>query len=151
MLRKDRKPAIILLVEDDLGDQELTRRALAQGKIENELRIVNDGEEALDYLFRRGQYTDRKSSPRPDLILLDLNMPRKGGRQVLQQLKRDRHLQRVPVVVLTSSMAEDDIGYCYDAGASSYIPKPATFQGWVDMITMLNKYWFELVQLPSPE
>lgn len=141
----------ILMADDDMDDCLLLKEAVAEAGLPHRICFVSDGEELLDYVYGLGKYETPGSAPRPNLILLDLNMPRKGGRQVLQQLKRDRRLQRVPVVVLTSSMAEDDIGYCYDAGASSYIPKPASFQGWVDLITTLNKYWFELVKLPPSE
>jgi len=151
MLRIDRKPAIILLVEDDLGDQELTRRALAQGKIENELRIVNDGEEALDYLFRRGQYTDPKSSPRPDLILLDLNMPKIDGKQVLAEIRKDKELRRLTVIVLTTSSQEQDILLSYDLGIQSFITKPVDMKQFIEVICTLKEYWFNIVVLPPNE
>ena len=103
------KPAVILLAEDDRGDQELTRRALEEGKIRNDLRIVEDGEEALAYLHRRGKYKDPATSPRPDLLLLDLNLPRVDGREVLERVRADAKLRRMAVVVLTTSRQEEDI------------------------------------------
>jgi len=118
-----RKPAVILLVEDDRGDQELARRALAEGKNHTELRIVEDGEEALAYLFRRGKYKDPATSPKPDLLLLDLNLPRVDGREVLEQIRADSKLRRMAVVVLTTSRQEEDILRSYELGCNSFITK----------------------------
>jgi CheY-like chemotaxis protein len=143
------KLAVILLVEDDRGDQELTRRALEQDAIGVDLRIVNDGEEALDYLFRRGSYRDAARSPRPDLILLDLNMPKKNGREVLEVLKQSPHLCRIPVVILTTSQQEADIISTYDLGCNSYVQKPVDLDQFIGVVRKLGMYWFEIVTLPA--
>ena len=142
------RPAIILLAEDDPGDQELTRRALESGKIQNELYIVEDGEEALDYLLRRGQYEDPKSSPRPDLLLLDLNMPKVDGKQVLAELKKHDDLRRMTVVILTTSSEEEDVARSYDLGVNSYITKPVDMDQFFHVIQAIEEYWFEIVVLP---
>jgi CheY-like chemotaxis protein len=142
------KPAVILLAEDDPGDQELTRRALEQSLIRNELHIVEDGEEALNYLQRRGKYEDPASSPKPDLMLLDLNMPRMDGKQLLEQMRADPNLRRIPVVALTTSKQENDIIRTYDLGANSYIVKPVDMDQFVSAIKVLKDYWFQIVVLP---
>ena len=141
--------AVILLVDDDPGDQELTKRALQNDALQNELHIVSDGEEALDYMLRRGQYEDPESAPRPDLILLDLNMPKMGGREVLEELKRHEDLAVVPVVVLTTSQQEVDIARSYGLGCSSYIQKPVDMDQFIQVIRDLRNYWFEVVTLPG--
>jgi CheY-like chemotaxis protein len=146
-----KRPAIILLAEDDLGDQELTTRALKEGKIENELYIVNDGEEALDYLFRRGRYTDPETSPRPDLFLLDLNMPKLDGRQVLEQICSIHELRNIRVVVLTTSHQEEDITRSYDLGVHSYITKPVDLDQFFNVIRTLEEYWLQIVVLPAKD
>ena len=143
-----KRPAIILLAEDDLGDQELTKRALEEGKVENELYIVKDGEEALDYLFRRGRYTDPETSPRPDLFLLDLNMPKLDGRQVLEQIRSIHELRNIRVVVLTTSHQEEDITRSYDLGVHSYITKPIDLDQFFNVVRTLEEYWFQIVVLP---
>ena len=142
------KPAVILLAEDDPGDQELTRRALEQSRIRNELYIVEDGEEALDYLLRRGKYEDPASSPKPDLMLLDLNMPKMDGKQLLKQMRADPNLRRIPVVALTTSKQESDIIRTYDLGANSYIVKPVDMDQFINAIKVLKDYWFQIVVLP---
>jgi len=142
------KPAIILLVEDDRGDQELTRRALQEGKIRNELRIVENGEDALAYLFRRGRYRDPATSPRPDLLLLDLNLPRVDGREVLERVRSDSKLRRMAVVVLTTSRQEEDILRSYELGCNSFIAKPVDMDQFIRMIQALEEYWFQIVVLP---
>ncbi|UCB51644.1 MAG: response regulator [Candidatus Zixiibacteriota bacterium] len=142
------KPAVILLAEDDPGDQELTRRALEQSRIRNELYIVEDGEEALNYLLRRGKYEDPASSPKPDLMLLDLNMPKMDGKQLLEQMRADPNLRRIPVVALTTSKQENDIIHTYDLGANSYIVKPVDMDQFVSAIKVLKDYWFQIVVLP---
>ena len=144
----DGKPAVILLAEDDRGDQELTRRALEQSRIRNDLYIVEDGEEALDYLLRRGRYEDPASSPKPDLMLLDLNMPKMDGKQLLKQMRADPNLRRIPVVALTTSKQESDIIRTYDLGANSYIVKPVDMDQFVNAIKVLKDYWFQIVVLP---
>ncbi len=142
------KPAVILLAEDDRGDQELTRRALEAGRVRNELRIVEDGEEALAYLFRRGKYKDPASSPRPDLLLLDLNLPRVDGREVLERVRADSRLRRLAVVVLTTSRREEDILRSYELGCNSFITKPGAMDQFIRTIQDLEEYWFQTVILP---
>jgi CheY-like chemotaxis protein len=142
------KPAVILLVEDDRGDQELTRRALEEGKIRNELRIVEDGEEALAYLFRGGKYKDPATSPRPDLLLLDLNLPRVDGREVLERVRADAKLRRMAVVVLTTSRQEQDVLRSYEVGCNSFITKPVDLDQFIRVVQTLEEYWFQIVVLP---
>jgi CheY-like chemotaxis protein len=142
------KPAVILLAEDDRGDQELTRRALEAGKIRNDLRIVENGEEALAYLFRRGKYKDPVSSPRPDLLLLDLNLPRVDGREVLERVRADGKLRRMAVVVLTTSRQEEDILRSYELGCNSFITKPVAMDQFIRFIQAVEEYWFQIVVLP---
>ena len=142
------KPIVILMAEDDPDDRMLTQEALRESRLANELRFVGDGEELLDYLLRRGPYADPATSPRPGLILLDLNMPKKDGREVLGELKADPDLRRIPVVVLTTSQAEADVARTYDLGANSYVTKPVTFAGLVEVMASLGQYWLEIVELP---
>ncbi len=142
------KPAVILLAEDDRGDQELTRRALEEGKIRNDLHIVEDGEEALAYLHRRGKYKDPATSPRPDLLLLDLNLPRVDGREVLERVRADSKLRRMAVVVLTTSRQEEDILRSYELGCNSFITKPVGMDQFIRVIQALEEYWFQIVVLP---
>jgi CheY-like chemotaxis protein len=144
-----RKPITILLADDDPEDRMLAKDAFEEGRLVNDLRFVEDGEELMDYLHQRGSYADPKNSPVPGLILLDLNMPRKDGREALQEIKSDPQLRRIPVVVLTTSKAEEDIFRTYDLGVSSFITKPVTFESLVDILKTLVKYWFEIVELPS--
>lgn len=143
------KQMTILLADDDPDDRLLTHEALQENKSPNDFRCVQDGEELADYLFRRGKYKDPLQSPRPGLILLDLNMPRKDGREVLKEIKMDPNLRTIPVVVLTTSTAEDDICKTYDLGVNSYITKPVTFESLVSVMKALVKYWFETVELPA--
>jgi CheY-like chemotaxis protein len=141
------RPAVILLAEDDPGDQELTRRALEEGRMRSELHIVKDGEEALDYLLHRGTYVNPATAPRPDLLLLDLNMPKIDGRQVLQRIRADERLRRLAVVVLSTSQDAEDILCTYDLGANSYITKPMELRKFMQVIQVLETYWFETVVL----
>jgi CheY-like chemotaxis protein len=143
------KGIVILLAEDDADDRLLVREALSEGRVLNELRCVEDGEELIDYLHRRGRYADPESSPRPGLVLLDLNMPRKDGREALREIKADPDLKRIPVVVMTTSKAEEDIVRSYDLGANSYITKPVTFERLVELMKVLGRYWIEFVELPG--
>ncbi len=143
-----RKPIIILIAEDDEEDRMLAREALAESRLANDLYFVEDGEELMDYLYRRGRYADPATSPAPGLILLDLNMPRKSGREALAEIKGDPQLRHIPVVVLTTSKAEADVYRSYDLGANSYIVKPVSFPGLVEVMMTLEKYWFEIVELP---
>ena len=140
--------ASVLLVEDDPGDQALTRRALQKGRIKIDLTVVDDGEKALDYLLRRGAYADPELSPRPDLVLLDLNLPRLDGRQVLEAIRSDPDVRRIPVVALTTSKQEEDIVRTYDLGVNSYITKPVDIDQFVEMLRHLGNYWFQVVVLP---
>ncbi len=149
MGKRHGRPAVILLAEDDPGDQELTRRALQEGVLDTELHVVSDGEEAMDYLLHRGRHTDRACSPRPHLILLDLNMPKLDGRQVLAQLQGHPDLKRIPVVVLTTSKQEEDVLRSYDLGCNSFISKPVDVEEFIRCIHSLGMYWFEIVALPS--
>lgn len=141
------KPNVIVLAEDDMDDQLLVKEALAESSWDVDLRFVENGEELLDYLHHRGKYSPA-SSPRPGLILLDLNMPRKDGRTVLKDIKSDEELRRIPVVVLTTSKADTDIESIYKLGANSFISKPVQFDGLVSLMTLLGQYWFKAVQLP---
>ncbi|QSJ19031.1 response regulator [Nostoc sp. UHCC 0702] len=146
---KDRQTSVtILMADDDDDDSMLVGEALAESQLPIELHIVRNGEELLDYLYNRGQYTDTKIAPRPGLILLDLHMPKKQGLEVLKDIKTDPYLRRIPVVVLTTSGAEEDIYHTYDLGANSFIIKPVTFTSLVEMMTAIGKYWFEIVELP---
>lgn len=148
-MKKESNPITILLVDDDEDDRMLARDALAESRLANDLYMVEDGEELMDYLHRRGRYGDPANSPRPGLILLDLNMPRKGGREALQEIKDDPALRQIPVVVLTTSQAEEDIYRTYDLGANSFITKPVMFESLVKVMRDLGKYWFEIVELPA--
>ena len=144
-----RRRITILLAEDDPGDQELTRRALRDDLVRTDLRVVEDGEEALEYLRREGAYADPTNSPRPELILLDLNMPRMNGRELLKILKANPDLCRIPVVVLTTSEQEADILRSYDLGCNSYIQKPVEMDQFVVAVQKLGQYWFDVVTLPT--
>jgi len=145
-----KKPVTIPMADDDPDDRDFARSAMDESRLANELRFVEDGEALLDYLYRRGRYADPKDSPRPGLILLDLNMPRKDGREALREIKGDPSLRHIPVVVLTTSKAEEDILRSYDLGANCFITKPVTFEGLVDVVKVLDKHWFQLVELPRP-
>ena len=142
------KPITILLADDDADDRMLTKEALAESRLANDLRFVEDGEDLLNYLRRHGRYASPDASPRPGLILLDLNMPRKDGREALREIKGDPNLRSIPIVVLTTSKAEEDIYRTYDLGVNSFITKPVTFDGLVAVMRGLGRYWFEIVELP---
>ena len=139
---------IILVADDDEDDRMMAKEALEEAQLVNNLRFVLDGEELLDYLYRRGKFSDPVDSPRPDLILLDLNMPKKDGREALEEIKADHSLCQIPIVVLTTSKAEEDICRTYDLGVNSFITKPVSFDGLVSVMTGLAHYWFEIVRLP---
>ena len=143
--------ATILLAEDNPAEQNLTRRALSKGLMQCDLRIVSDGEEAMAYLLRQGKYEDPKASPRPDLFLLDLNMPRLDGRQVLERTKSDPGINTIPVVVLTTSTHEQDVVRSYELGCNSFINKPVDVHAFLDALKQLGSYWLKLVVLPSHE
>src|SRR5579859_795619 len=140
---------VILMADDDEDDILLTQKALKQGKLLNELYCVRDGEELLDYLFHRGSYTDASTAPRPGVILLDLNMPRKDGREALKEIKAHQDLKDIPIVVFTTSKAEEDIYRSYKLGVNSFITKPVTFENMIEVMQALGKYWFEVVTLPA--
>jgi CheY-like chemotaxis protein len=143
-------PALtILLADDDEEDRSMTIDALRERRVANEIRCVEDGQELVDYLFRRGPYADAATSPKPGLILLDLNMPRKDGREALAEMKTNPSLRSIPVVVLTTSRAEEDIVRTYDLGVNSFISKPVTFNGLVDAMDVFSRYWLEIVELPA--
>jgi CheY-like chemotaxis protein len=143
------KPITILLADDDADDRMLAKEALEESRLANDLHFVENGEQLMDYLLHRGAYADQATSPRPGLILLDLNMPKKDGREALREIKDDPDLRRIPVIVLTTSKAEEDIYRTYDLGVNSFITKPVTFEGLVGVMRALGKYWFEIVELPQ--
>jgi len=145
------KPIPILMADDDEDDRLLTKDAFREYRVGNVLLFVEDGEELMEYLHRKGKFTDPKRSPRPGLILLDLNMPRKDGREALEEIKSDRNLRSIPVVVLTTSKAEEDVLRSYDLGVNSFITKPVTFEGLVEVVKTLGKYWIEIVELPPQQ
>ena len=145
---KHRSPLVILLTDDDEEDLQMTVEALRESRLGNDVRTTRDGEELMDYLLRRGRYADPSEAPTPGLILLDLNMPRKDGREALAEIKANPDLRRIPVIVLTTSKAEEDIFRSYDLGVSSFITKPVTFAGLVEAMKVLSQYWFEIVELP---
>jgi CheY-like chemotaxis protein len=143
------KPLPILIADDDEDDRLMTKEALKEARLANDLYFVEDGEELMDYLHNRGQYKDKKKAPCPGLILLDLNMPRKDGRQALKEIKADPKLKQIPIVVLTSSKEDGDITSTYDLGVSSYITKPVTFTALVEVMISLKSYWIDIVKLPT--
>ena len=142
-------PFIILMADDDADDRLLAKDALAECKITGDLRFVENGEELIEYLHRRGKYLHADAAPRPGLILLDLNMPKKDGREALKEIKVDPELRTIPVVILTTSRADTDIGRIYDLGANSFIAKPVSFDSLVDVMKTLCRYWFDIVELPA--
>ena len=139
-------PVEILLVEDNLGDARLTREALKEGKVYNTLHWVKDGVEALDFLHRRGKHKD---VPRPDIILLDLNLPKKDGREVLQEIKGDDELKRIPVVILTTSQAEEDVLKTYSLHANCYVTKPVDLEQFIKVVKSIDNFWLTVVTLPN--
>jgi CheY-like chemotaxis protein len=138
----------ILMADDDAEDCLLARDAIQETGRACDLRCVRDGEELFDYLLRRGEYSDGRVAPWPDLILMDLKMPRKDGRETIRDLKADARLRVIPVVALTTSSAGDDVEFAYAAGVNSYVTKPVTFREWVDILEVISRYWFEVVTLP---
>lgn len=148
-MNSNAKKVVILMADDDADDRLLAKDALAECPSISELHCVENGEELLDYLNRRGPYADPEKSPRPGLILLDLNMPRKDGRDALREIKLNPELKKIPVVVLTTSRADTDISRIYDLGANSFIAKPVSFDSLVDVMKVLIRYWFEMVELPA--
>ncbi len=148
-MNKRPRPITILMADDDPDDRQMTQEAFAESRLANDLRFVQDGVELMDYLQRRGRYADPASSPRPGLILLDLNMPRKDGREALAEIKADLRLRNIRVVILTTSKAEEDILRSYHLSAASYVMKPVTFEAMVEIVRTLGKYWLEIVELPD--
>ena len=148
-MEKNTKPITILMADDDPDDCLLAQEALTEARLANNLFIVKDGQELLDYLQRNGSFQDEAKSPRPGIILLDLNMPRKDGREALAEIKADPNLRSIPVVVLTTSKSDADILQTYDLGVSGYVTKPVTFMGLVDVMKSIGEYWFHIVQLPT--
>jgi CheY-like chemotaxis protein len=146
---KNPKPVVFLMADDDPDDRLLIREAFEESLIHNTIYFVEDGVELMDFLRNQDKYSDPLLAPSPDLILLDLNMPRKDGREALAEIKKDPQLRHIPVVVLTTSKAEEDIMRSYDIGAASYITKPVTFDGLVEAIRGLGQYWVQIVRLPS--
>lgn len=151
MQRSHAKAMTILLADDDAEDRELARDAMMDSKLANEMRFVVDGQDLMDYLRGQGKYARGVDAPRPGIILLDLNMPKKDGREALAEIKADESLRRIPVVVLTTSSDEQDVLRSYDLGVNSFITKPVTFAGLVEAMGAWSRYWFELVELPSDE
>ena len=148
MISDNLQPVKILLVEDNVQDIEITQRAFAKGRVRNELTVVRDGEEALDYLYHRGKYQDPATSPRPGMILLDLNLPKVGGLEVLQQIKKDDQLKPIPVIVLTVSQREEDVVRSYDLGVNTYIQKPVEFDNFMRVVNAVHEYWILIATLP---
>ncbi len=149
MHQKSGIPINILMADDDEDDRLLTLDALKESRVLNNLMCVQDGVELLEYLRREGKFSDPETSPRPSLILLDLNMPRKDGREALQEIKADPALRGIPVVILTTSKEEEDMLRGYDLGCASYITKPVNFDGLVELMKALGRYWIEFVELPG--
>ncbi|MBU0482306.1 MAG: response regulator [Proteobacteria bacterium] len=150
-MEKERMSLTILMADDDEDDRLMTKEALEEAKLANAIRFVEDGEALMDYLKRRGEYSDPELSPRPGLILLDLNMPKKSGREALEEIKSDPELRSIPIVVMTTSRAEEDVIRSYDLGVNSFVTKPVSFVGLVDVMKTLTKFWFEIVTLPPKD
>jgi CheY-like chemotaxis protein len=150
-MHRNAKPVVFLMADDDPDDRLLIKEAFQESLISNSIYFVEDGVELMNYLRKKDKYAYPAVAPLPDLILLDLNMPRKDGREALAEIKNDPHLRYIPVVVLTTSKAEEDIMRSYDIGAASYITKPVTFDGLVESIRGLGQYWVQIVRLPGIE
>ena len=148
IMEKERMSLTILMADDDEDDRLMAKEALEEAKLANAIRFVEDGEELMEYLKRQGKYSDPESSPRPGLLLLDLNMPKKSGREALEEIKQDPELRSIPIVVMTTSRAEEDVIRSYDLGVNSFVTKPVSFVGLVDVMKTLTKFWFEIVTLP---
>ena len=147
-MKPSRKSLTVLVADDDEDDRSFIRKAWEKARAANDLRFVEDGEELTEYLNHAGRYSDPASAPRPAVILLDLNMPKKDGREALREIKANPELRRIPIIVLTTSKADEDICRSYDLGANSYITKPVTFGALVDVLKVLGRYWIEIVDLP---
>ena len=146
-----KKTIPILIADDDQDDLDMIQEALRESRLLNNVHSVNDGEELMDYLHHRGKFSDSVLYPVPGLILLDLNMPRMDGREALREIKKDPNLRQIPIVVLTTSQAEEDIFRTYDLGVNSFITKPVSFESLVKVMKTLGQYWFDIVELPDPE
>lgn len=144
-----KKESVVLLVEDNPAEQNLAKRSFKKCTVEANLQIVSDGEEALEYLFRRGRYADPSSSPRPDIILLDLNLPKVEGREVLKTIKEFKPLANIPVIVLTTSRKPEDVVRSYELGCSSFLNKPVDITEFINVLKEVGSYWLELVVLPT--
>lgn len=149
MKSTSKRPITILIADDDPEDRMLAAEALKESRLANDIHFVEDGEELIDYLLYRGRFTNPDDAPRPGVILLDLNMPRKDGREALREIKENSELRRIPVIVLTTSKAEIDIYRSYDLGVNSFIVKPVTFDSLVEVMQVLGKYWFEIVEIAA--
>ena len=149
MMEDEKKTGIILIAEDDDDQYELTSSALSDFRIQNKLRRVVDGEQLMDYLLARGEYNNPLLYPKPNCILLDLNMPKKDGRQALKEIKSHPKLRRIPVTVLTVSRDEHDINMMYDLGANAYITKPLSYDRLVEVLQLQSRYWFDATRLPQ--
>jgi two-component system response regulator len=147
-MSREGKSITILMADDDADDRQMTQEAFEQARVANDLRFVEDGAELLDYLHRRNRYADPALSPRPGLILLDLNMPKKDGREALREIKADPRFRNIRIVVMTTSKAEEDILRTYQLGAESFVTKPVTFPALVEVIQTMGRYWLEIVELP---
>jgi two-component system response regulator len=147
-MREMNKLPVILMADDDPDDRILAKDALSENKLANDLYFVEDGEELLDYLHQRGKFNP-KNAPRPGLILLDLNMPKMDGREALREIKSDTRFRKIPVIVLTTSKAEEDIIRTYELGVNSFISKPVTFEELVEVTRQIGRYWFGIVELPK--
>jgi len=143
---KTAPPVEILLVEDNLGDARLTREALKEGKVYNNLHWVKDGVEAMEFLHKEGKH---KGAPKPDIILLDLNLPKKDGREVLEEIKADNKLKRIPVVILTTSQAEEDVLKTYQLHANCYVTKPVDLEQFIKVVKSIDNFWLTVVTLPN--
>ncbi|MEI7586378.1 response regulator [Runella sp.] len=148
-LKNADKSVLILLADDDEDDRMFTKEAFEENHLLNEIRFVNDGVELMDYLKRREKYSNPADSPRPGMILLDLNMPKMDGREALKEIKSDPSLRSIPIVVLTTSKAEQDVLQTYDLGVNCFITKPVAFADFIEVTRTLGHYWFDIVQLPN--
>lgn len=144
---ENKKSIVILMADDDKDDCRLTKKALEKSLL-NDLRVVHDGEQLMDYLYNRGNYCDPIAAPKPSLILLDLNMPKKDGREALKEIKSNDSLKHIPIVILTTSQEEEDIYSSYNLGANAFITKPVTFPALVEKMQGVGKFWFDIVEIP---
>lgn len=145
----EKKTFTILIAEDDRDDRQIIQEALEENKLISDIYFVADGEELINYLFRRGKYSDPETFPKYDLILLDLNMPKKDGREALREIKSNPDFKGIPIVILTTSDSKDDIRSSYNIGANSFITKPASYSGFIDTVKTIVNYWFETARLPG--